>query len=150
MGTGLVRNFGSVEDHIQARAICGAVSWWRHQMETFFALLALCEGNPSVTGGFPSQRPVTRNFDVFFDVRLSKRLNKQSRCRWFETPLCSLWRHCNVHPQFRHTNPGHIIYIGFISLAKYRYVINMSKSILTSPGILQHKTSDHNQENVQE
>ena len=35
--------------------------WWRHQMETFSASLALCEGNPPVTGGFPSQRPVTRS-----------------------------------------------------------------------------------------
>ena len=34
-------------------------SWWRHQMETFFALLALCEEKPPVTGEFPSQRPVT-------------------------------------------------------------------------------------------
>ena len=44
-----------------------------------------------------SQRPVTRSFDVFFDLRLNKRLNKQSRPRWFETPLRSLWRHCNVN-----------------------------------------------------
>ena len=36
------------------------------------ALLALCFGNPSVTGGFQKQRPVTRNFDVFFDLRLTK------------------------------------------------------------------------------
>ena len=43
-----------------------AVSWWCHQMETFSALLALCEGNPPVTGGFPSQRPVARSVDVFF------------------------------------------------------------------------------------
>ena len=35
--------------------------WWRHQMETFSALLTLCEGNPPVTGGFPSQRTVTRS-----------------------------------------------------------------------------------------
>ena len=35
-------------------------------METFFALLALCEGNPPVPDGSPSQRPVTRSFDVFF------------------------------------------------------------------------------------
>ena len=28
-------------------------SWWRHQMETFSALPALCEGNPPVTGGSP-------------------------------------------------------------------------------------------------
>ena len=26
----------------------------------------------------------------------NKRLSKQSRCRWFETPPSSLWRHCNV------------------------------------------------------
>ena len=35
-------------------------------METFSALLALCEGNPPVTGGLSSQTPVTRSFDVFF------------------------------------------------------------------------------------
>ena len=39
-------------------------------METFSALLALCEGNPPATVGFPSQRPVTQSFGVFFDVRL--------------------------------------------------------------------------------
>ena len=70
-------------------------SWWRHQMETFSAILALCAGNSPATGEFPSQRPVTRGFDVFFDLRLIKRLNKQLRCRWFKTPSCSLWRHSN-------------------------------------------------------
>ena len=60
---------------------------WRHQMGSFSALLGLCEGNSPVIGGFPSQRPVTRNYDVFFDLRLDKRLRKQSRRRWFETPL---------------------------------------------------------------
>ena len=44
--------------------------WWRHQMETFSALLALCAGNSPVTGEFPSQRPVTWSFDVFFDLSL--------------------------------------------------------------------------------
>ena len=39
-------------------------------MKAFSALLALCEGNPLVTGGFPSQRPVTRSFEVFFDLRV--------------------------------------------------------------------------------
>ena len=70
-------------------------TWWRHQMETFSSLLVLCEGNSSVTGGFPSQRQVTRSLDVYFDLRLNKRLRKQSRHRWFETPSRSLWRHCN-------------------------------------------------------
>ena len=37
-------------------------------METFSALLALCAGNSPVTGEFPSQWPVTRSFDVFFDL----------------------------------------------------------------------------------
>ena len=64
-------------------------------METFSALLALCGGNSPVTGKFPSQRPVTRSFDVFLDLRLNKRLNKQSWNWRFETPPCSLWRHCN-------------------------------------------------------
>ena len=69
--------------------------WWRHQMETISALLTLCAGNSSVTGEFPAQRPVTRGFDVFFDLRLNKHLSKQSWCRWFETPSRSLWHHWN-------------------------------------------------------
>ena len=69
--------------------------WWRHQMETISALLALCVGNSPVTGEFPSQRPVTRSFDVFFDLRLNRRLSKQSRGWWFDTLLRSLWRRCN-------------------------------------------------------
>ena len=31
----------------------------------FFALLDLCDGNPMVTGVFPSQRSVTRRFEIF-------------------------------------------------------------------------------------
>ena len=46
--------------------------------------------------GIPAQRPVTWSFDVFFNLRLNKRLRKQSRGWWFETPSCSLWRHCDV------------------------------------------------------
>ena len=48
-------------------------------MEAFSVLLTLCAGNSPVTGEFPSQRPVTRSFDIFFDLRLNKRLSKQSR-----------------------------------------------------------------------
>ena len=43
---------------------------------TFAALLALCAGNSPVTGEFPSQRPVTRSFDIFFNLRLNKRSSK--------------------------------------------------------------------------
>ena len=76
-------------------AIHGSTARWRHQMETFSVPLALCAGNSPVTGEFPSQRPVTRSFDVFLDLRLNKRLSKETRRRWFETPSESLWRHCN-------------------------------------------------------
>ena len=70
--------------------------WWRHQMETFSALLAICAGNSPLPGEFPVQRPVTRSFDVFFNLRLNKRLSKQSWVWWFEALSCSLWRHCNA------------------------------------------------------
>ena len=65
-------------------------TWWRHQMETFPALLAICAGNSPVTGEFPEQRPVTRSFGAFFDLRLNKRLSKQWWDWWFETPSCPL------------------------------------------------------------
>ena len=71
------------------------LTWWRHQMETFSALLAICVGNSPVPGEFPAQRPVTRSFDVLFDLRLNKRLSKQWWSWWFETLLCPLWRHRN-------------------------------------------------------
>ena len=71
-------------------------TWWRHQMETFSALLAFCAGNSPVTGEFPGQRPVTRSFDVTFYLRPNKPLSKQSWGWWFETLSCSSWRHCNA------------------------------------------------------
>ena len=71
------------------------VIWWRHQMETFSALLAICAGNSPVTGEFPAQRSVRRSFDVFFDLRPNKRLSKLSWGWWFETLSRTLWRQCN-------------------------------------------------------
>ena len=70
-------------------------TWWRHPMETSSALLALCAGNLPATGVFPTQGPVTRSFDVFFDLRPNKRLSKHSWGWWFETPSRSLWRQRN-------------------------------------------------------
>ena len=45
-------------------------------METVSALLAICAGNSPVPSEFPAQRPVTRGFDVFFDLHPNKRLSK--------------------------------------------------------------------------
>ena len=47
-------------------------------------------------GEFHAQRPVTRSFDVFFDLRRIKGLNKQSWDWWFETLSRPLWRHNNA------------------------------------------------------
>ena len=71
--------------HILRGCLTLASAWWHHQMETFSVLLALCMVNSLATGQFPSQRPVTRSFDVFFDLRLNKRLSKQSWGWWFGT-----------------------------------------------------------------
>ena len=77
---------GKTDDH-------GDVIKWK----LFSALLAICAGNLPGTGEFPAQRPVTRSFDVVFDLHLDKWLSKQSWGWWFETPLCPLWRHCNAN-----------------------------------------------------
>ena len=48
-----------------------------------------------VTGEFPSQRPLTWTFDVFFYLCLNKRLSKHPIRRWFDTSWRSSWRHSN-------------------------------------------------------
>ena len=88
------------------------LTWWRHQMEAFSALLAICAGNSPVPGEFPAQRPVTRSFDVFFDLRLNQRLSKQWWGWWFETLPRPLWRHCNE---------GHYICLPYISGCLHRH-----------------------------
>ena len=70
--------------------ISGAMRFIRNS-----ALLALCAGKSTVTGEFPAQRPVTRSFDVLFDLRLNNQLSKQSWGWWFEAPSCLFWRHCD-------------------------------------------------------
>ena len=79
------------EWHYTTREIGG----WRHDNEPVRASCHVSiRQSPSCV---MSQRPVTRSFDVFFDLRLNKRLSKQSWGWWFETLPCPLWRHCNVH-----------------------------------------------------
>ena len=86
-------------------------TWWRHQMETFSALLAICAGNSPVSGEFPAQRPVARSFDVFFDLcPINDWVNnreagdlRRSRAHydvivmhpWFHEYYCSSWNYIN-------------------------------------------------------
>ena len=97
-------------------------AWWRHQMETFSALLTLCAGNSPVPAEFPAQRPVTRSFGVFFDLRLNKWLSKQSWGWWFETPSRPLWRHCNSLKRIKIIPTREIVDV-FIS---YPHLYNMA------------------------
>ena len=104
--------------HFRFCDLTEASTWWRHQMKTFSALLAICAGNSPVPGEFPTQRPVTRSFDVYFDLRLNKRLSKHSWGWWFETLSCSLWRHRNdiskryhLHLQWKHSDDISVAYM---------------------------------------
>ena len=126
-------------------------SWWRHKMETFFALLALCEENPRFTSWFPVERPVVRSFDVSFDLCLDKRLSKQTRRRLFEKPSCSLWRHCNGKSHIPTTDCN--ITITKQSAAKHTYFIkytvsdfpsldNQSRHFLDMPHLTLHDKSN--------
>ena len=65
-----------------------------------FRVTGLCVGNWPVSGEFPAQRPVTHSFDVFFGLRLIKRLSKHSRGWWFETRSHPLWRHYNGYSAY--------------------------------------------------
>ena len=100
----------------------------------------LC-GNSPVTGEFPSQRPVTRIFDVFFD-RLNKRFSKQSWGWWFETPSHSLWHHCNGGHwwQMRIMTPAtNMLTHGRLICHVFRF----RNMILTQQSILHHNRYSH-------
>ena len=62
-------------------------AWWRHQMESFSASLALCEGNSPITGEFRSQRPVTQSFDVFIDLRLNSWANHRDHSAHYDVTV---------------------------------------------------------------
>ena len=78
--------------------------WWRSTTScmmtsssgNIFRVTGPLCGEFTGPGEFPTQRPVTRSFDVFFELRLNKRLSKQPWGWWFETSSWSLWRQCNV------------------------------------------------------
>ena len=87
---------GNYKRWVMIRCGVNSIPWWCHQMETFSALLAICAGNSPVPDEFPAQRPVTWSFDVFSDLRLNKRLSKQSWGWWLETLSHPLWRYHNA------------------------------------------------------
>ena len=92
--------------------------WWRHQMETFSALLC---------GEFTSHRwiPLTKASDAelwcffFFYLRLNKRLSKQSRRWWFETPSLTV-----ISMQCRENYCSVTVLKGYICVIRPSWVIN--------------------------
>ena len=61
--------FIGLDSQVMATDNYTGYSSWRHQMETFSALLAICAGNSPAPGEFPTQRPVTRSFRQAGDLR---------------------------------------------------------------------------------
>ena len=104
------------------------MAWWRQQMETFSALLAICAGNSPVPGEFPTQRPVTRSFDDYFDLRPNKRLSKQSWGWWFETPSRPLWRHRNGRTEFSEI----WVWVRYPVYCTPRQIRNMSSQVMVN------------------
>ena len=80
--------------HINFSSLARTQHIMKSSNENISALLALFWGDSPVSGEFLSPRPVTRSFDVSFDLCLNKRSRKQSIRRGFKTPSHSLWRHC--------------------------------------------------------
>ena len=80
-------------------------AWWHHPH--FPHCWPFVRGNSPVPGEFPSQRPGTGSFDVFFDLRLIKWLCKQSRRRWFEMPS-------QKDPCWLEKNTSHVQHFGVI------------------------------------
>ena len=93
-------------------------------METFSALLAICAGNSPVPGEVPTQRPVTRGFHVFFDLRPNKPFSKQSWGWLFEALSRPLWRHYNANMVFTQRNTTSFDYTMF----KIMFLIKTSNS----------------------
>ena len=76
--------------------------------------------NSPVPGEFPAQRPALRSFDVFLDLRLNKRLSKQSWGWLFETLLRPLWRQCNENDRhLQNKPPEYPLVINIKSFVRY-------------------------------
>ena len=72
------------------------IAWWRHQMKTFSGYWPFVWGIHR--SPMKSPHKGLWSFDIFFDLRLNKRLSKQWWSWWFDVLSCSLWRHCNDQP----------------------------------------------------
>ena len=71
------------------------------------------------------------NGNIFFELRLNKRMCKQSIRRWLEMPSPSLWRHCNALLDIHKVNV-----VESISMSRRQNVIHnaLKLTVLSFPG----------------
>ena len=99
---------------------------------SIFFMMTSSNGNFSASlwpGGVPSQRPVALRFDIFVGLCLNKRLSKQSRRRWSETSLRSLWRHCDVM-DLRLSMESSWVQVIYIKQWFYHQISNISRILV--------------------
>ena len=98
-----------------------------------------------LSGEFPSQRPVTRSFEVSLIGALNKRLSKQSWSWWFEPPSCSLWRHCNAlnfyDPVYIYIHTCVVKYTSLVIFKARNTRMDRSKIIYTKSAATSHEGS---------
>ena len=75
-------------------------------------------------------RPVTRSFDVFFDMHPNKRLSKQWWDWWFETPPCPLWRHRNYKDRLYYLTDVLCITTRILSYHSYFKIVSSHKQCM--------------------
>ena len=138
----------------------GSATWIHRKIHTKKFVHGLCfaVGFFRVTGHLcgeftghrwiPRTKPVTRCFDAFFDLRLNKRLSKQSWGWWFETPSCSLWRHRNESYVI---DFGMMIWLTWYQLSnpeKYWWFYHINWAITDNMIRTQHKKSQQNHSHI--
>ena len=83
-------------------------SWWRHQMETFSALLALCAGNSPVTGTvmlheyFTDTRTITWYFQLLY-LYLLEKCSSHREIGLLNIPSSQDWVACGWIPKHYHS-----------------------------------------------
>ena len=98
--------------------------------------------NSPVAGELPAQRPVTRSFDIFFDLRLNKRLSKQSWGWWFETLSLPVWRHSNA----KRWRCGPVNYFQIqirLQLNNYEYTVSEFTTPIPCEELIKRSTRSH-------
>ena len=100
----------------------------------------------------PAHRPVTQSFNAFLDLCLNKRLSKQSRGWWFETPSHSSWRHRNeVCGLIRYVNPNNPIIepqLNKVQPNACRYFIRWNGHVKVNSKLVQQKDYNCHQQRL--